>query len=351
MKIIRKKTEDTTQPIKTLNASLYSDPDIYNLEKTLIFKENWLIFGHESMLATPGEYISLTIAGWPLFVIRTNDNEIKGYHNVCRHRAAPLLNEGIGKTPSLRCPYHGWIYNTDGQLRKAPDFGDSETDICERTSLFPVHTKTWNGLIFICLSQDPPDFDDSLGDLKKAASGVDLLNFKYHKSAQHNINCNWKTYVENYLEGYHISYIHPSLNEEVNTKTYKVIPMEKIALHESEPNEDKKHEALNEGLWVWHWPYGAINTYKNGMNLELIIPTGPDTMILQYYYLFDHDADEDNIKQTIAMSKEVTNEDIDICERVQSNLNAGTYQDGELSSKHESGIIYFHELIKRSLNL
>lgn len=351
MKILKNKTIETQQPLKTLNASLYSDPEIYKLEKERIFKEHWLLFGHESMLAAPGEYISLTIAGWPLFVIRTNENEIKGYHNVCRHRAAPLLNDGIGKTPSLRCPYHGWIYDTNGQLRKAPEFGGDEEALCDRTSLFPVHTKTWNGLIFICLSEEPPDFLASLGDLTTTADDVNFLNFKYHTSAQHNINCNWKTYVENYLEGYHITYIHPSLNEEVNTKTYQVIPMDKVAVHKSEPNEEKKQDALNEGLWVWHWPYGAINIYKHGMNLELMIPTGPDTMILQYYYLFDNSADEENMKQTISMSKEVTNEDIDICERVQSNLSAGIYQDGELSGKHESGLVYFHDMIRRTLKL
>lgn len=330
----------------TLPATLYHDPDIYQAERQSIFKSEWLLFGHENMLKDPGSYISQSIAGWPIFVIRGNDGELKGFHNVCRHRAAPLLNEGTGKAAALRCPYHGWLYDTDGKLRKTPDYCDEKIDICERIALFLIHVKLWNHLVFVCLADTPPDFISALGDLIDVAQDTDLSNFHFHSTDAHKLGCNWKTYVENYMEGYHIPFVHPELNKEVDMKTYKVLPQNRIARHVSEPRADRKEDAINDGLWVWHWPYAALNVYKTGMNLELMIPTGPQTMELRYYYLFHDLGDGSTIKNTIDMSKTVTQEDIDICEAVQKNLAGGIYETGELSPKHEMGVKYFQDLVR-----
>ncbi|MCB9990430.1 MAG: hypothetical protein H6867_03490 [Rhodospirillales bacterium] len=204
-------------------------------------------------------------------------------------------------------------------------------------------------MIFVCLADDAPDFKAALGDLPAVTESVDFTAFHYHDMATHTIGCNWKTYVENYSEGYHIPYVHPGLNKEVDFKTYRVVTGDKIAQHLSQPREHRKDDAINDGLWVWHWPYAALNVYRNGMNLELMVPTGPEQTTLYYYYLFKDLADKEANDRTMAMSREVTDEDRKICEIVQKNLRAGVYTQGELSPRHEGGVAYFQDLVREKV--
>lgn len=338
------------QPVHTLPASWYHGEDIYEKERQNIFASEWLLFAHEAMLPKSGSYIAQTIAGYPVLVIRAQDGSLKAFHNVCRHRASMIVEEGVGQTQSLRCMYHGWVYDTDGQLQKAPDFGGDEASLCARMKLFSIHLEIWNNLVFVCLSDRPPDFQSALGDLPAVIRDINLGVFEYHSVVKHSLVCNWKVYAENYAEGYHIPYVHPGLNKEVDMATYKVVTGEKIAQHLSEPRAERQEDAINDGLWVWFWPHAALNVYKEGMNLELMVPTGPETVELQYYYLFRDLSNGEDIPKTVAMSREVTAEDVKICEIVQKNLRSGIYDRGELSPRHESGVAYFQTLIKEALS-
>ncbi|MGZ9097954.1 MAG: aromatic ring-hydroxylating oxygenase subunit alpha [Micavibrio sp.] len=341
-------TRTATGNIQTLPAHLYHDPSVYEAERKAIFFNQWLLFGHVSLFDAPGKHLTQNIAGWSVFVIRDKQGELKAFHNVCRHRAAPLLQDGPGKTDVLRCLYHGWVYDTEGQLRKAPDFGGDEKTLCSQTALFPVQVKTSNGLVFICMAENPPPFDEALGDLPALVRDLDLAGFKFKEMAFHSLNCNWKTYVENYLEGYHIPVVHPELNKELDMATYQVIPGKQIVRHLS---ATRTENAVNNGVWFWFWPNATLNIYQNGMNLELVIPTGPETTKLVYCYLFrDLDNEAEN-RRTIETSFAITQEDIDICEMVQKNLRGGLYVRGELSPRHESGLAYFQALVQEKTGL
>lgn len=330
-----------SEPTTTLPARYYHDSGIYETEREGVFFSQWLLFGHESALPEPGNRLAQSIAGRPVFVIRDNNGELKGFHNVCRHRAARLFSDGIGRSQVLRCPYHGWVYDMSGTLKKAPDFGDDDSKPCENLALYPVHVRVWNHLVFICMATDPPSFEEALGDLPDLVKDMNFGEYEFHQIAEHELACNWKTYAENYLEGYHIPDVHPGLNKEVDMASYRVIPGRKIAQHISEAKID---DPVNDGLWVWLWPHGALNIYADGMNLELMIPTGPQSMTLSYCYLFKPEAK--SRQKTISMSEEVTQEDIQICEIVQENLAAGIYDTGILSPKHEQGVAYFQSLVR-----
>ncbi len=335
----------------TLPAHYYHDAAIYGRECNNLFFKDWLLFCHEALLPSPGHYVAFTVAGRPLLVLRAKDGSVKGFHNVCRHLASQVLKEGCGKTEVLRCMYHGWVYDTHGKLCKTPGFGGDEKTLCGNTSLFPIHVRVWNGLVFVSMAETPPAFEETLRDQPFAMQGADISGFKFFDMASHKLACNWKTYIENYMEGYHIPIVHPALNREVDFATYKVVTGNRIARHETGIRADKKEEALNGGLWVWLWPNAALNIYKNGMNLELVIPTGPETMELRYCYLFNDVSPENEPenRKTIDMSFTVTQEDIDICEIVQKNLKAGIYTQGELSPRHENGVAYFQEMITKTV--
>jgi len=333
---------------QTIPALWYHDADMYEAEREKIFFGEWLIFCHEALLPEPGSYVAYTVAGRPVMVIRGKDGALRAFHNVCRHRASMVLREGLGKADVLRCIYHGWVYDSEGCLKKAPNFGGDEKALCDRTSLFPIHLRMLGPLVFICMAENAPDFEASLGDLPAALAGTDLSGYKFYDMATHPLACNWKTYIENYMEGYHIPAIHPGLNRDIDFATYRVVPGDRIARHETGLRADRADEAVNNGLWVWVWPNCALNIYKNGMNLELVIPTGPETTELRYCYLFTEVSEkmEEENRRTIDVSIEVTREDIELCEIVQKNLRGGIYDTGELSPRHENGVVAFHDMVR-----
>jgi choline monooxygenase len=332
----------------TLPAKLYHDHAIYDQEKENIFKKSWLLYAHSSQFKNAGDYLAKTIAGYPLFLIKAKDGAINGFHNVCRHRASMVLNEGMGKAGAIRCMYHGWMYNDKGALKKAPHFGNGEEALCKNTSLFPVHIKIWNDLIFISLDERPSDFDEALGDLPKAFKDIDLSEYHFHSMHEHLIKCNWKAYVENYAEGYHIPLVHKELNKQIEFNSYKVTPYNKIALHEANPSDKA---GPNQGVWLWHYPYASLNLYQNGLNLETMVPISNNKTRLDYYYLFKNGTSEEEINKTVELSRLVTEEDIKICEIVQKNLEAGIYETGRLSPNHEKAVSYFQDLIRKDLGL
>jgi choline monooxygenase len=200
MKNIAKDNRSATGNTPTLPARWYHDPEIYEAERGAIFFDEWLLFGHESRVTEPGAYHAQNIAGWPVLVIRGKDGVLRGFHNVCRHRASQVLRDGCGKAGVLRCLYHGWVYDDQGNLRKTPGFGGDEEALCGNTSLFPVHVKIWNSLIFICMKEGaPPSFEKSLGALPQAVKSINFSEFHFFDGASHRVNCNWKAYMENYL--------------------------------------------------------------------------------------------------------------------------------------------------------
>src|SRR3954453_17779238 len=148
----------------TLPATWYGDADVHARERREIFGREWLFFSFAHHLQAPGEYVAADVAGWNLLVVVDDDGALRGHHNVCRHRAGPLVDPGAGHSPRRVCRYHGWAYALDGQLRSARDFGDGFA--CEGISLAPVRAEAWRGLVFVHLELDgttAPALTDALG--------------------------------------------------------------------------------------------------------------------------------------------------------------------------------------------
>ena len=133
---------------ETLPASLYWTPDAWEIERREIWAKSWVLVGLASQVANPGDYVSAEIAGYPVFAIRGKDGVLRGFHNVCRHRASPLLRECAGHTDRLSCPYHRWLYDFEGRLRGAPDMNIDK----EQYGLVPVLCETWRGFM---LAREP----------------------------------------------------------------------------------------------------------------------------------------------------------------------------------------------------
>lgn len=329
---------------RSLPAASYVAEAAWRRERRRIFGRTWLLAGHVDQLPSPAGACAVTVAGWPLVLVRSAEGALRAFHNVCRHRAGPLLWEGEAEAgASLRCRYHGWRYALDdGALLQTPAFGGEVDRAC--LGLHAVHLAEWRGLLFVHLGASPSPLARALGDLPAQLEGLELEGFRLRRSATHHLTCNWKTYVENYLEGFHIPFLHPRLSEEVRVSEYTVEVHHRCALH----RVPTRSGAVSSGLWAWLWPNLAVNVYGEGLSLERMDPTGPRTVAIRYLYLAREGLSDADLEGQIALSAEVTAEDARIVEAVQRNLEAGIYQAGPLSPRHEQGVAAFHAMVRSS---
>ena len=337
----------TRTEAETLPASWYFDPSIYARERASIFGQEWLAVGRSSPLQKPGHYLATVMAGWPILLVVDNSGQLRGFHNVCRHRAGPLVRDGDGHCTTLVCRYHGWAYDLGGGLVSARDFGTAEGFDVEDHGLFPIRTEVWRGLVFANLAPAGPSLHDALGSFADQCEAFPIEDLAFSHEVSHDIDANWKTYADNYLEGYHIPLVHRALNREIDAKRYQVDVGDKWCRH-SAPARDGSTVS---GLWIWRWPNLALNIYTDGMNMERFIPLGPTRTRIVYQYFFrglDADSQHDRDSST-RMSAELLDEDRDICEAVQRNLEAGAYQTGRLSPRHEQGVAAFQGLVRRAV--
>jgi len=348
--------------IETLPSRLYVDEQVYQKERKLIFSKHWQLFSMQSQLKLPGDYVSLTIAGFPLFVIKDKNNALQGYHNLCRHRANQLLPfENAGHCDVLRCKYHGWVYDAaDGNLKVSPGFAKEEINKSD-FPLLKLKVETWRGLVFVNMDENAPPLKSFLGKVVDESSKFDMEKYVYKTDLVRDIECNWKTYVDNYQEGYHIPTIHPELNQMIDCKKYHVTNEDKngiFSIHSAPPRRNPA--AGNQGLWIWMWPNMALNFYTWGMSVEKIIPMSRNLTRLHINVFVrpssastKEEAEKEEkklIDEFMHFENVVVEEDVQVCLNVQRNLDAGVYNTGMLNPTQENGVHFFQQNWRKAFN-
>ena len=215
---------------KSLPSHYYTAPEIFEREKNLIFAQDWFCAGREKQLPSPGSSRVLEIAGESILVVRTMKGELRAHYNVCRHRGARLcatehdtdwnvhLQGGMTSSGSIRCPYHQWTYNLEGQLLGAPFLKDAEGFRKEDFSLYPVGVDTWGGFFFLNLNLPATAAEKSgvrtqLGPVVERTRRYPLAALRTGHGITYDVAANWKLIMENYNECYHCGGLHPELCE------------------------------------------------------------------------------------------------------------------------------------------
>lgn len=324
----------------TLPARLYGCPEAWARERTAVFGRAWLFLGHEAEAAAAGDWIASDVAGNRLLAVRGADGMLRAFHNVCRHRAGPLVQGDRGRCGGeLVCAYHGWRYALDGRLRSATGFGAAEGFDPRDFGLLAVRLETWRGLAFANLDPAAPPLADHVAPLEAILAGRGLTVAAPALRRSHDLACDWKVYVENYLEGYHIGSVHPVLAGELGPAEYRVRVEGDLVLQEA----IGVNEGPQAGVWGWLWPNLGINVYRDGAMIERMTPVGPGRTRLDYLFLAD--GGESALGDALGASNRLTAEDARICEAVQANLSAGAYDQGVLSPRHEAGVAWFQSRI------
>lgn len=324
----------------TLPARLYGCPDAWERERAGVFGRTWLFLGHEAEAPAEGDWLAVEIAGLRLMMVRGRDGTLRVFHNVCRHRAGPLVQGERGRCEGeLVCAYHGWRYTLDGRLRAATGFGAAEGFDPRELGLFEVKCASWRGLVFVNPDGEAGPLQDHVAPLERLLTerGLNLPRPALRRT--HDLGCDWKVYVENYLEGYHIGAVHPVLADELGGAEYRVTVHGNLVVQEAAGVSDGPQA----GVWGWLWPNLGVNVYRDGAMVERMTPVGPGRTRLDYLFLAD--GGEAVLGDALGASDRLTAEDARICEAVQANLSAGAYDRGVLSPRHEAGVAWFQSRI------
>ena len=335
-------------PTPPFEAWQYTSPERYDLEFRTYLARSWVFFVLETQLGSLGDTVAQCIFGVPVLVRRGEDGALHGFINVCRHRAGPIVSQGKTVCRVLRCQYHGWMYDQHGRLSGTPGFGRDLLAFASQGEydLLKVDVGSWNGFVFVRLSNDPSHILlDSIGELEDLLSDFELEQFTYSETLQFQFACNWKLYVENWLESYHIPWIHRALSQDVRISGYNVEPRKNVVVHRARA---RSKDPVYGGLWVWVAPCVALNFYQNGLSIERILPVAADQTKVEYLFLFKDSATPAERDAALEMCRVVTGEDGGMCEMVHKNLQAGVPL-GPLSPIHETGIQHFHDLVREGV--
>jgi len=333
-----------------LPAALYVDPAFAEQELRHVFAPSWQLVADAGRLRDSGDHVTTQIGAVPLILVRGEDGQLRGFHNVCRHRAGPLATcDGRG-AKALRCRYHGWTYTLDGVLRSATEMGEAEQFVPGDIRLPSVAVTEWRGLVFAALDPAMP-FTDLVTGIDERL-GQRLAGYRFTRRAAYDIDCNWKTYVDNFLEGYHLPHIHPGLNRLLDYRSYQTELARWHSLQWSPLETQDNFYGDGEALYYFLWPNTMLNILPGRLQTNRIIALAPQKCRVEfdYYYPSSEDAAElSRREQDHVFSDEVQAEDIAICEQVQRGLASGSYVAGRLNPKRESGVHHFQELLREAL--
>ena len=330
---------------KNLDARYYVAADLYERERQHIFRHHWQMLGPAARLAKPGDYLAVDVAGWRLFALRGNDGVLRGFHNVCRHRGARLL-EGAGQCRVLRCPYHHWVYGEDGSLRQAPWFGEDPEFNLGDWPLEKADVAEWRGLLFISIAAEK-SLGDQLGDLPEELRGHPIETYAAVEQRRFRMRSNWKTYTDNFVEGYHIPGIHPGFMKVIDFKHFETVALNGL-VRMTAPQKDG---SIYGGTWLWMWPNWTLSVFPGGMNTSRINPLGADSTELIYDFYFADVSTESAAarNKTIEVNCGIVREDFGVCEHTQNNYASGAYTPGPLSPRHEQSVAYFQGMVRAAL--
>jgi choline monooxygenase len=340
----------------TIPADWYVDARLFDLERRTVFARSWQYAARGDQLREPGHFVASELAtGEPIVIVRGQDDVIRGFFNVCRHHAAAVVTDAEGSAAVLRCPYHGWTYSLEGELKGTPDFaGVCEFDR-EANGLVPIETAAWEHWIFGRPEPGPLSFDAFAGaDLVDQIRELRLDALHWMERRHYMLDCNWKVFVDNYLDGgYHVPHLHKGLHSVLDYSTYTIEVGERFCLQSSpivaegaEPGTAAVRTG-NRAFYYWLYPNFMINRYGESMDTNLVIPRAIDRteVIFDFYF---HDVSERaraaNVA-SIAVSEQIQDEDVSICTSVQRGLRSRAYTAGRLSVRREAGEHLFHRLL------
>ena len=347
---------------QTLPSEFYRNNDVYEALKEMVFKKTWQMVCDTDTIKVPQSVHPYTLLeGYlnePLLITRDAEDILHNLSNVCTHRGN-ILVENAGTVSNMKCRYHGRRFELNGCFRSMPECEDALNFPRPEDDLSKVPFEVWHKFIFTSLFPKH-SHNDIFKPITERLESVKINEMFYEpaRSRDYIVKCNWALYVENYLEGFHIPYVHSSLNEVIDYGSYSTELFEHcnlqlgiakpgeecFSLHETSPDYGNEIAAY---YW-WVFPNLMLNYYPWGLSINIIKPLGIDmTKVSFLTYVSDPDKLD---KGAGAGLDRVEREDEAIVEMVQKGMQSSFYKTGRYSPKREQGVHHFHRLLTQYLN-
>jgi choline monooxygenase len=346
--------QDTRKPLheaSTLPGWCYVDNEWYEREVEMLFKKNWICVGRVEQVPKAGDYYSIEIVGQPLIVIRDENQQVKVHSALCRHRGA-IITEGAGHCRALVCPYHSWTYSPSGKLLNTPGnpppmAGVAGFNMADH-NLISFRTELWGGFIFVNFDENAEPLLSWLGDLPEFLSSYQLENMQWTNRDMYEVDCNWKIWLENAFENYHVPSIHrdhydpanPSnwIFEETKGPWEAMFSKRSIVAYSGLPDVPGIDEKKAQGLFhIWIEPSLQIILTANYMKFRQYLPEGPEKLRLYENWTFPKSTVEmPNFNDIVGADyyekySQIIREDLVINPNVQKSMRSGSYRPGRYS--------------------
>ncbi|KAI1634286.1 Rieske domain-containing protein [Biscogniauxia mediterranea] len=354
------------EPARSLPASWYRSPEMYELERRAVFSRQWMLVTHAMRFARAGDYQTHTLAGFPVVLVRGRERErrreeeegdggavpIRGFHNACRHRAYPVVaaaRSGNAAAGVLSCRYHGWSYGLGGGLAKAPRFDAVPGFDRAQHGLLPVHVHVDRaGFVWVNLqsgARPPVRWEED------ALAGVDYAaEFAYDHTWDMEVAANWKGLVDNYNECYHCATAHPLIARVSDLARYRVEPGKGGSLEHEIVNKEQRGEDDEFRRSITFFPpTTSVTITDNFFYIQRMIPVTATTSIIENEVYRHKNATDEEFANINAFYRQVLAEDKELCEGAQRNLDARVYINGELHPEKEKGPIHFQNAVRKGV--
>src|ERR1700726_394774 len=343
----------------TIPSPWYFDEGLAELENSAVFGKSWQAVGRAEQVQNPGQFLTADICGDPIVVVRGEDSQLRAFYNVCRHHAAAVVTEAQGCAKQFRCPYHGWTYGIDGALKGMVEFDGVCNFDRAQNGLVPIRVDDWENFVFVNLDPHAAPLRNFLGSVPGLVAPLQLSEkLHYFDRRVYTLHCNWKVYVDNYLDGgYHVPHAHKGLSSVIEYTQYTIENFERACLQSSPLSSNADSAAgvaatrQGRAFYLWIYPNFMINAYEGVMDTNLVLPLGVDkcAVIFDYYFADVGKKALKKNKASIKVSEKVKDEDEAICDAVQRGLGSRAYVAGRLSVRREAGEHLFHRLLHADL--
>jgi glycine betaine catabolism A len=364
----RKTTESFVAGAKTLPQCYFTRPEVFAQEQAQIFAKQWVLVGHQSQLAKPGDYFVATVSDESLIVLRDQDSAVRGFYNVCRHRGTRLCQEATGHVAAIQCPYHAWTYALDGRLIGAPHMERVPGFTRDSYPLHPVGLAVWEGFVFANLSSSPPAAENWFAPITGKFAHWNLPRLRSAKRVSYDVRANWKLIFENYSECYHCPLVHPALA--------KVSPYDSAENDLSEgpflggfmaiakgasltmsgeacarPVGDVLDEDQHRVFYYSIFPNMLLSMHPDYVMVHRLSPQSPERTVIDCDWLFHPDAAEVtgrgyNPADAIDFWDMTNKQDWHVCELSQQGISSRAYQPGPYSARESIPAAWDREYLR-----